>query len=291
MVSDQTAVKFVLRLDDIIAPVHVGLKALMLLLGDVLPRPPQMTNASPELPKAFFGFDPAPGLKPSRRELNGFIERRIMQWALSDAVESVKPLLVRARAVCAFFDHGPGFSCSGDEWNAMMEGQRKLDEKMSGLPIDQRLKIFGGQHPDFRMPPLLPEILSILKMRNCILHNSGLVSKTFCNDPGSLNIRFKRWSAWVIDPAGDREYVLGELLGPGTRWQVRFVTAEQTWRIGEIIDFSNQMFIDVCVTIDRFAVEMAKSLEEYGRLRGIPFEGESPTGNGPTDPAGAAHAG
>src|SRR5207245_6897430 len=44
------------------------------------------------------------------------------------------------------------------------------------------------------------------------------------------------------------------------------------WKVGERILLSPQLFVDLCVTIDRFAIEMAKALEAYARSRGIPFE-------------------
>jgi hypothetical protein len=53
---------------------------------------------------------------------------------------------------------------------------------------------------------------------------------------------------------------------------MRFITAERVWKVGERILLSPQLFVDLCVTIDRFAIEMAKALEAYARFRGIPFE-------------------
>ena len=76
----------------------------------------------------------------------------------------------------------------------------------------------------------------------------------------------------MLDSAGDREYKEGEILVSGQSVQMRFVTAERVWKVGERILLSPQLFVDLCVTIDRFAIEMAKALEAYARSRGIPFE-------------------
>ncbi len=265
-------VKFTLRLDDVIAPVHVGLKALMLLVGDILGRTPSAAEVPEGVPRIFFRFDPAPGLKPSRDELTSYVEQRILQWAMSDAVELIKPLIVRSRAVCAVYDRGASFSLTGDQWNAMQESWNRTAEKMAEMDLPRRLKEFSRLHPDFKMPPLLPEIQGIFRMRNCLLHNHEVVARSYCNDSESLRIRFRRWSAWVLDPAGDREYNEGEILHSGQSIQMRFIISERMWKIGEQILLPAQLFVDLCVTIDRFAIEMAKALEAYARSKGIPFE-------------------
>ncbi len=272
MSSGEKQIKFTIRLDDVIAPVHVGLKALFILVGDILGQAPSAAEVPEEVPRIFFRFDPAPGLKLSREELTSYAEQRVLQWAMSDAIELIKPLIVSSRAVCALYDRGPSASLTGEQWNAMQENWNRTAEKMAEMGLDRRLKEFSRWHTDFKMPPLLPEIQGIFRMRNCLVHNNGVVARSYCNGSERLRIRFRRWSAWVVDPAGDREYNEGEILRSGQSLQVRFVTAERAWKVGERILLSPQLFVDLCVTIDRFAIEMAKALEAYARSRGIPFE-------------------
>jgi hypothetical protein len=272
MSSEDREVRFFVRLDDVIAPAHVGLKALILLVGDVLGRAPLVAEIPEDVPQVFFRSDPAPGLRPSRAELSSYVEQRTLQWAMSDSVELVKPLIVRSRAVCALYDRGQSSRITGDEWNAMQEIWKRIDEQMARMSLDRRLDEFSRQHPDFKMPPPLPEIRGIFRMRNCLLHNGGVVAPSYCNDGRKLRIRFRRWSAWVFDPAGDREYNEGEILRSGRSLQVRFVTAERVWQAGERIVLSPQLFVDLCVTIDRFAIEMGQALEAYARSKGIPVE-------------------
>lgn len=283
MPSEGGQIRFTVRLDDLIAPVHVGLKALILLVGDVIGQAPSTAEVPEGVPGTFFRFDPSPGLKPSRVELTSYVQERILHWATSDAVELIKPLIVGSRAVCALFDRGPTSSLTGNEWNAKREGWERAAEKMAKMDLNRRLKEFSRLHPDFKMPPLLPEIQGIFRMRNCLLHNNGVVARSYCNDSERLRIRFRRWSAWVLDPAGDREYNEGEILRSGQSIQMRFVTAERVWKVGERVLLSPQLFVDLCVTIDRFAIEMAKALEAYARSRGIPFE---PPDSGKTQTSG-----
>ena len=288
MPSESGQIRFTVSLDDLIAPVHVGLKVLMLLVGDVLGQAPSTAEVPEGVPGIFFRFDPAPGLRPSRVELTSYVQERILQWATSDAVELIKPLIVGSRALCALYDRGPTWNLTGDEWNVMREGWERAAEKMAKMNLRERLKEFSHLHPDFRMPPLLPEIQGIFGMRNCLLHNHGVVARSYCNDSERLRIRFRRWSAWVLDPTGDREYNEGEILVSGQSIQMRFVTAERVWKVGERILLSPQLFVDLCVTIDRFAIEMAKALEAYARSKGIPFappksESTRVTGTQPED--------
>src|SRR3989442_15639443 len=130
MSSTDRQIKFTLRLDDVIAPVHVGLKALMLLVGDILGRTPTVAEVPEGVPGIFFRFDPAPGLRPSRVELTSYVQERILQWATSDAVELIKPLIVGSRALCALYDRGPTWSLTGKEWSAMRESWERAAEKM-----------------------------------------------------------------------------------------------------------------------------------------------------------------
>src|SRR5207249_6230503 len=227
MPTEDRQLKLQVRLDAVIAPVHVGLKALMLVVGDVLSREPSAAEIPEDVPRVFFRFDPAPDLRPSRAELTNHVEQRLLHWATSDAVELVKPLIVNSRAVCALYDRGPSSTMTGDQWNAMQEIWKQASEKMARMRLDQRLDEFSRQHPDFRMPPLLPEIRGIFRMRNYLLHNNGVVAPSYCNEGGKLRIRFRRWSAWVLEPAGDREYDEGEILRSGQRLQARFVAAER----------------------------------------------------------------
>lgn len=272
MSPEERQMRFTVRLDDVIAPVHGGLKALFLLVGDILGRAPSTAEVPEGVPRIFFRFDPAPYLKPSRDELTTYVEQRILQWAMSDAVELVKPLIVRSGAVCALYDRGATGSVTGDQWNEMVKSRERRDERMAKMNLRQRLEAFASRHPDFKMPPVLPEIQGIFRMRNCVLHNNGVVARSYCNETDKLRIRFRRWSAWVLEPGGDREYIEGEILRSGQSLQMRFVTAEREWQVSDQVVLSPQLFVDLCVTIDRFAVEMAQALESYARSRGIPFE-------------------
>jgi len=274
------------RLDDVVAPVHIGLKRLILLVEDLVRRPPSAGANGYSVPKIFFHFDPAPGLKPSREELAEYTEERILQWGVSDAVELLKPLLVHARAVCRLYDRGPASVITGDEWNAMVNDWKKSDEQMGRWNLAQRLTELDQKHPNLKMPPLLAEIKGIFAMRNCLLHSHGVLAQSYCNEPGALRIRFRRWAAWVIDPAaGDHEYEEGEIVRHGQSLQVRIVPSERVWRVDERVLLSPQLFMDLCVTIDSFALELMKSLEAYARSQGIPFkpanEGKGPGLDGP----------
>src|SRR3989454_10830235 len=288
MPSESGQIRFTVSLGDLLAPVHGGLKDLMLLVGDGLGQAPSTAEGPEAVPGIFFRFDPAPGLRPSRVELTSYVQQRILQWATSDAVQLIKPLIVGSRALCALYDRGPTWNLTGDEWNVMREGWERAAEKMAKMNLRERLKEFSHLHPDFKMPPLLPEMQGIFGMRNCLLHNHGVVARSYCNDSERLRIRFRRWSASVLDPTGDREYNEGGILVSGQSIQMRFVTAERVWKVGERILLSPQLFVDLCVTIDRFAIEMAKALEAYARSKGIPFappksESTRVTGTQPED--------
>jgi len=272
MSADVKSVKLIFRLDELIAQVHLGLKALILLVADILSRPPAGSETPGRISGVFFEFDPAPTAWLDRSDLSSFVEQRILQWAMTDAIELVKPLLVGARAACSFFELGGNPAMTSEEWNARVARERMMDERMSKMNMKGRLEKFSRDHPDLKMPPLLSEILEILKMRNCVLHNGGIVTNSYCNEPDALRVRFRRHSMWVKGSAGDREYTQGEILGPGTTWQVRIITAERVWRIGERVELTPQIFVDLCFTVDRFALEMAQALEAFGRPKGIIFE-------------------
>src|SRR5947209_9425704 len=121
-----------------IAPVHTGLKALMLLVGDVLGQAPSTAEVPEGVPGIFFRFDPAPGLKPSRDELTSYVQERILQWATSDAVELIKPLIVGSRALCALYDRGPTSSLTGKEWSSMRDSGERAAEQMAKMNLRER---------------------------------------------------------------------------------------------------------------------------------------------------------
>ncbi len=133
---------------------------------------------------------------------------------------------------------------TGDEWNAEQEAWKKTEEKMAKMDLHRRLKEFAREHPDFKMPPLLVAIRGIFKMRNCLLHNNGIVARSYCHEPDGLRIRFWRFSVWVLDVAGEHEYTEGEIVRSGQRLQVRLAPAERIWRIGERIVLC---FLGLCV--------------------------------------------
>ncbi len=277
MSSEEQPVNIHLGLDDVIAPVHVGIKRLILLVGDILEDAPANAAVALRVPRVFFAFDPAPGYAPSRGQLTSYVEERVLHWAMSDAVEFVKPLLVSARGVCRLYDRGASFHMTADEWNTMNQSWRRQDEIMSTWSLKRRLKFFSKEHPDFKMPSLLLEIRNIFEMRNCILHNRGNLTRSYCNEKDQLHVRFRRFSAWVVEPSGEHEYAPGEIVSHPQKLQVRLGTAERTWHTGEEILLTPQLFIDLCVTIDQFAIQMAHALEDYGRLKGIPFQAPGAT--------------
>ncbi len=268
-------VRVTIRLDDVIAPVHVGLKRSLELVDELLYRSPPAPK-TPEAPRVFFSFDPAPGFKPSADELRSYVDQRILHWAISDSVELLNPLIVNVRAVCTMYDRGPSSSMTGDEWNAMQEEMKREGERMARLKRPVRISELLKRHPGLKMPPLLPEIDGIFQMRNCLVHNGGIVGPTYCNETGGLRIRFLGSHSRVIDPAGDHDYQVGERIREPQKFQLSIEPSERSWPLGGRIDLSHQLLVDLCVTIDRFAIQMAQSLEAYARLKGIPFETQGP---------------
>ena len=280
-----SVVNVVLRLDDLILPVRVSLKRLIWSVSHVLSSPPHEPSEDGRIPGTFFHLDPLGSLKFDSKTLEHFWRQRVLHWATSDAIEQVKFLLVRARAACAFFDRGPTLELSVDEWNRLLAEERLADERLSESNIQRRLDHFAAKYPDLAMPPLLDEVRTILQMRNCLLHNEGLVTRSFCNDGNRLRVRFERMSAWVTDQTGsEREYREGEMLSHPQGVAMKVTKAERSWSTSETIEIDAQTFVDVCLTVDRFAVQMAKALEGYGRQRGIPFISAQPTTTASHDP-------
>ena len=171
----------------ILAQVDIG--ALLLKLQVAIQRAIEMVsfglvateiapNQGMALPAAIIQLMLAPGLNQGFDTLKHSFGNWIIANAIRDCNEALNAYLDRTQEICAVWSLKAGIKITGEEWKRRME---KDTEKFRGLPFPEKFKVLKKEY-EFTIPSdLKDDVLSIYRMRNCLVHGGGIISNRYCN--------------------------------------------------------------------------------------------------------------
>jgi hypothetical protein len=184
------------------------------------------------------------------------LRRRHLTWVLGgvfrDALEGVGLSLDGA--------HDALLSMHGQS----SAGTNASSEQFEKKPIGDKMKWLERKFEGFRPPNIWPEVLTLNRLRNCLVHRYALVGPIDAAPDGAL---FARWFRLAMvstgpgEPIG-REIRVGERAPENSGIGVQALPVERSFRLGETVALTSQDVSEVLFTLYLFGEQLAGSVAD-----------------------------
>ena len=248
--SGARAIAIALNPNGILAPLHRILRESLNNVALGLHAVDQYeTDVLPNLPTSFFHFrigDREEKLTDAQLEA---LKERYRMWMLTTAfgefTKAVFAALREAYLLCEVATSCRGTRKSLDEVRADIESIRTKAQKLA-LPT-----LVDGVSARLRAPLALREhVLSINKVRNCLEHRHGVVTKLDINDQANsaLAVKWRRSKIFYEKDGREIEVTIGSIVeGPATVMH-KFEDATKVFKLSERIRLTVDEFNEVMFT-------------------------------------------
>lgn len=113
-------------------------------------------------------------------------------------------------------------------------------------------------------------LLSLNAARNCLVHRAGVVSLVDLKDRKALELRWLRLALMLRDHAGEREAVMGEVVGP-CEYYCKLAVASKAFLPGQVLTLSPSEFADVAWSFVLTSLDVVQALERRAKDAGLQF--------------------
>lgn len=191
------------------------------------------------------------------------------EWCLRnsfrDSVETISIFLEECHLVCALLDARENCRIKIEDYNQIVAEKQKRFHKMNfPTKIDFLHKVFSVSSS------LEEHILSLNKVRNCLVHRSGIVGQQDINTDNKLIAKFKEIQFVVLTPDKTSERVITgpTIMNEGEHLAVRKQDCEKQFRLGQKIDFTPVEHFRTVYTFFIFGIEIHKSIVKFAGIAG-----------------------
>lgn len=224
-------------------------------------------------PGAFLSFDPAENLRLSLSEVKAATEIWLVTHVVRDLVDTTSAFLEQARACCAYFGLASKPTATWSDFQAVQEESAAFHRL--GLP--DKLKLLESHFEvvsDFQ-----PHLLSLNRVRNCLVHRLGKVGERDLDSGGKLELTWIEISLQAVSPDGAtvKPIAAEEVIDAG--WALDLITGPQSrsFRLGEQVSITYEELMGVLLSTSSAISSYVRSVESFAKRRGIKFNAATAT--------------
>jgi hypothetical protein len=207
---------------------------------------------------AFFRLDTAQNHRFSRDAAADAASRWILRTSFRDVIESVGWYLEKCRRVLALVRAAAGRGQILGEDFLRVTGYEARRFHRLGLP--DKLKVLRDEF-DLK-PSLANQILSINRVRNCLVHRDGLVTTADLADEGNLVLRWRVLELYAKQEDGSESAIEGPtVVRGGSSIIVKSIDRSREFRKGERIELPYSEITATFVTVMLFAMEITTEIQ------------------------------
>lgn len=187
---------------------------------------------------------------------------------LRDAIELTNAFVEECWLVCSLFSLSASESNSKKELDKIIGPDAKKFHSL-GLPVKlQRLRDTFSVGSTFEA-----HVLSINRVRACLVHRIGIVSTMDTDENDELTILWRVIELLAQNPEGTEEIILDKRVEIKGGWviAVRQRDKRKSFKRGEKVELSYSEVTDTIFSLMSFAASLIPSIEEYARRMGIHF--------------------
>ncbi|MBI1886392.1 MAG: hypothetical protein HYS09_08810 [Chloroflexi bacterium] len=219
------------------------------------------TDVLPNLPTSFFQFKIGDQEERLTEEQLEALKQSYQTWmfttAFGEFIKAVFAALREAYLYCEVVMNWPGSFKSLDEIKSHIDSIRTKAQQFHLPTLMDRVSERLQSPLDFR-----EHVLSINKVRNCLEHRHGVVTKKDINDPpnNSLKMKWRRSKVFYEKDGREIEVSSGSMIeGPATVMH-KLEDASKVFKLGERISLSVDEFNQVMFTCNVLGQDIVSKL-------------------------------
>jgi hypothetical protein len=218
-------------------------------------------------PMGFHNFSPAHGAELPHEEARN----KALEWLnsnfLCDAIEATDQFLGRCLSFCAVIDQaGKG-----------VVNMEALDHLIKVLPLKHHKLHFPAKIATLKnkygiQPNFSEHVLSLNKIRTCIVHRIGRVSKLDSDDNGHLVAKWMTSQMVLRGLETGTQLILtgsGQGLNEESMLEMHIVEHEKVFQLGEKISLSTYDIYSTIFTLWRFGLACSEAIEQLAIKSGV----------------------
>lgn len=231
-------------------------------------------NVTPEeaQPKGFHYFSPAHGDALSHDQARN----KALEWLncsfLRDTIEATDQFLGRCLSFCAAFEASSEGALSADAVNHVMQVLPHKHHKLHFPAKIAELERKYGVQPNFS-----EHVLSLNKLRTCVVHRLGRVSKLDADDTGRLVAKWVTSQMVLRGLESGTQLILtepGQGLDEDSMLEMHIIEHTKSFRVGENVSLSPYDTFSTIFTLWQFGLACSESIEKLAIKCGVRVDRE-----------------
>lgn len=219
----------------------------------------------------FGSFAPANGAQLSHEEAQGEARDWLLRGFLRDSMEGTGLFLDECLSVCTLMHLSRKEKASAEEINRALYESPRAHHKLYFPQKLEKLKREFNVTSRFEA-----HVLSLNKARTCVVHRLAEVSSFDVDETGKLKLLFQHAKLVARGEESGFEVQVqpNMVFEEDAMIEMHFVDRERSFAIGERIRLQPFELYDTIITLWRFGLTMALSIEAYGKSLGLDFKRE-----------------
>ncbi len=212
---------------------------------------------------AFLRFDTADNQKLSYDKAKAEFQEWCLRNSFRDSVETISIFLEECHLVCALLDARKNCRIDVEDYNQIVSEKQKRFHKLNFPAKIERL------HEKFSVSSSLEKhVLSLNKVRNCLVHRTGIVGQQDLNADNELIAKFREMQTLVLSPDKTTEQVITEptIINEGGHLAIRIQDCEKHFGLGKKIDFTPIEHSRTVFTFFVFGKQIHKSIVKFAGI-------------------------
>jgi hypothetical protein len=192
-----------------------------------------------------------------------------------DCLDSVGTFVEELLATCAIVDIAHGKSLTIEEMQNGEKNARAAHNKLNAVDKLAKLKTTYGMNMSSS-----EKVLSLNKLRNCLVHRQGIISEKDQNDAAGLTIEYYvcRVTVTGIETGVKTIFYTPHMVATEeSTAEVEFIESKKTFPLGTRIALDKTDLSNVVLTLVTFSDHCTQEIQAYAKARGIQFPNLPPS--------------
>lgn len=231
----------------------------------------QVVSAEQVAEECEFGrFVPANGAQLPHDQAKLEAQDWLLRGFLRDAIESAGLFLDECLHVCAVMQLVVSGGATSALIKHLLHDLPRINHRLHFPQKLEKLERKFGVATRFNQ-----HVLSLNRARTCVVHRLGQVSRLDIDETGTLTVTFQRANFVAMGQETGNALILdrpGILVPEESMIEVHFVDHVRVFGLSDQIRLESRELYDTIITMWRFGLVAAQSVEGFGRSIGINFD-------------------
>lgn len=226
--------------------------------------------------RAFGEFTPADGAQLPHKEAKREAQAWLLRGFLRDSIEATGLFLDECLFVCAFYEIAARGGVKGAEVNHLLHA---VPKRLHRLHFPEKIATLEREYAVSTR--FNAQVLSLNRARSCVVHRLAQVSNLDTGEQGTLDVTLQAMQIVARGRSTGTTQLIdrpGIAIAEESMLEMHFIHRTKSFKLGERIEFDSADLYSMIITLWRFGMAMAQSVEAHGRSKGLNFEAPKMSG-------------